>query len=483
MAAKRFDGIESLFDRESGASCLAPELRRPFEQMLDCDLSTVRVAVEPRLIGARVDACVRAETILISPAVPDSRSPDGTALLGHEIAHVLQHRSGQAVRQAHDPVLHDPGLEIEADRIGLHCAAILHPHRIADPGLPATVATVRARHVRDCEAPVQLQMTSSESFDDFAGFAWSCYNQPLWRELSVANILSRYVDFAQTYNPHHVSPKQALAGSSLYSAMQGILGATEERNLAIRMQDWGRWPDLTRDRPELRRYYSDKSGPQAEFPRDIPELAEKLATRYLHVYRGPTIDATDPPGSAQIAFNVVPHDMERAVGRFIHLLEEHAWIHHLKFLSPGNAFNPESVIIYADSGAPEFATFHRRAHDALTSSERLTVQDRAAAMYDDRGCGVSVGSEPPLPWIDFVTYRASIMLLTQIHHARTPNSFSLDSFRASLHGVMRLFGIDTAKPHLQGPLATESPHFSDWWKALEILVRHTMLPEGRSHCE
>lgn len=113
-------------------------LRRRLEGLLGCDLSDVRLYTEPSLERLGALACVCGDHIHISPTAPRLDTPAGIAMLGHEIAHVLQQRAGR-VRIAGEPVVADSDLELEADCVAAHCAARLFPGSLPDPGLPSTL--------------------------------------------------------------------------------------------------------------------------------------------------------------------------------------------------------------------------------------------------------------------------------------------------------------------------------------------------------
>lgn len=100
---------------------LPEPLRRQAEAFFAEDFSDVRLHVgpEPRRLGAR--AFTVGSHIYVNPEEYEPGSDEWLRLIGHELAHVVQQRSGRA-RNPHGhgvAVLNDPHLEAEADRRGL----------------------------------------------------------------------------------------------------------------------------------------------------------------------------------------------------------------------------------------------------------------------------------------------------------------------------------------------------------------------------
>lgn len=101
-------------------SPLPEAIRRPAEEFFGEDFSDVRIHVGPeaRRLGAR--AFTVGSHIYIDPQEHDPSSEEWLRLLGHELTHVVQQRSGRA-RNPHGhgvAILNDPGLEAEANRRG-----------------------------------------------------------------------------------------------------------------------------------------------------------------------------------------------------------------------------------------------------------------------------------------------------------------------------------------------------------------------------
>ena len=132
-------------------------LRRRLERLLRCDLSDVRLHDEPGLAGLGALACACGEDIHLSPTAPRLDTPAGVAMLGHEIAHVLQQRAGRVRAAAGTPVVADGDLEAEADRAAAYCVARLFPGALADPGLPPTLRRAARRAPPPETAPRAIQ--------------------------------------------------------------------------------------------------------------------------------------------------------------------------------------------------------------------------------------------------------------------------------------------------------------------------------------
>ncbi len=123
--------------REGAAGVPLPDdVRRDAEQILDEDLSDVRIHVgaEPRRFKAL--AFTMGPHIYFTPGLYDPRTREGRTLLGHELAHVVQQRRGRASNHFGYgiAVVRDSILEEEATKIGRLLASTLpsrQPHPTA----------------------------------------------------------------------------------------------------------------------------------------------------------------------------------------------------------------------------------------------------------------------------------------------------------------------------------------------------------------
>ena len=98
--------------------------RQRMERSFGADFSTVRIHEGPEAAAIGAVAYARGEDIHFQPGRYDPVSPAGLELLGHELTHVVQQRSGRVARpQGKDsPVVPDPALEAEADAAGARAA-------------------------------------------------------------------------------------------------------------------------------------------------------------------------------------------------------------------------------------------------------------------------------------------------------------------------------------------------------------------------
>lgn len=113
--------------RRGAGQSLPDPVRQKMESALGADFSDVRVHIgtEASSIGAL--AFTYGSDIYFSPGLYDPHTTHGQRLLGHELTHVVQQRAGRVRNPfgAGVAVVQDPGLEAEADRLGMMAAA--HP--------------------------------------------------------------------------------------------------------------------------------------------------------------------------------------------------------------------------------------------------------------------------------------------------------------------------------------------------------------------
>lgn len=103
---------------------LPPQVRGKMERALGHDFSQVRVHVGPEAAQVGAIAYARGTDLHFQPGRYDPHSRSGQALLGHELAHVVQQAQGRvSVPQGKGaPINADPALEAEADRMGERAA-------------------------------------------------------------------------------------------------------------------------------------------------------------------------------------------------------------------------------------------------------------------------------------------------------------------------------------------------------------------------
>lgn len=106
--------VGSKLDQPYGA------LKAEYGQAFGADLGGVNIAHDGKAEAMGAQAYAQGDSIHLAAGKGDPASAEGRALLGHEMAHVVQQRDGRvAAPQAKDgPVVADHGLEAEADVAG-----------------------------------------------------------------------------------------------------------------------------------------------------------------------------------------------------------------------------------------------------------------------------------------------------------------------------------------------------------------------------
>jgi hypothetical protein len=109
----------------SGGGTPLPEaVRTKMEGFFKSDFSGVRIHVGPQASAIGAVAFTIGSQIFFAPGQYQPGSPNGQALLGHELAHVVQQRAGR-VRNPFGggiAVVQDHALEREADEMGRRAA-------------------------------------------------------------------------------------------------------------------------------------------------------------------------------------------------------------------------------------------------------------------------------------------------------------------------------------------------------------------------
>lgn len=108
-----------------GGEPLPPSIRQKMESFYGTSFSDVRVHVGPHASAIGALAFTQGSHIHFAPGQYNPSSPQGQAILGHELAHVVQQRSGRVKNPFGSgvAVVQDHGLEAEADRLGLRAAS------------------------------------------------------------------------------------------------------------------------------------------------------------------------------------------------------------------------------------------------------------------------------------------------------------------------------------------------------------------------
>lgn len=146
--------------RPSGGGRPLPEMvRTKMESFFGADFSDVRVHVGPEAPSIGALAFTMGSSLYFAPGQYNPDSPQGQALLGHELTHVIQQRQGR-VRNPFGSgvaVVQDHHLEAEADRMGARAAS----HRS-----PSTAQAKPAPGLRP-GTPVPVQRKAGASADGY----------------------------------------------------------------------------------------------------------------------------------------------------------------------------------------------------------------------------------------------------------------------------------------------------------------------------
>ncbi len=131
---------------------LPPAVQAKMEGLFRTDLSGVRVHVGPEAAALGALAFTHRTDIYFAPGQYAPHSAHGERLLAHELTHVVQQRTGRVRCPAGSgvAVVHDLGLEAEAERMG---ALVASSARAAPAGPPARIVAPRAQPLQARLAP------------------------------------------------------------------------------------------------------------------------------------------------------------------------------------------------------------------------------------------------------------------------------------------------------------------------------------------
>ena len=128
---------------------LPKSVRQKMETAFDTDFSAVRIyeGSTPAAMGAI--AYTQGSHIHFAPGEYRPTHPQGLQLLGHELAHVVQQRTGRVLGAA--SINTDSHLEAEADEMGVKAASEIHPAGIKG------IETTLSMPTPTAHAPIQLK--------------------------------------------------------------------------------------------------------------------------------------------------------------------------------------------------------------------------------------------------------------------------------------------------------------------------------------
>ena len=120
----------SVLSASTSGRPLPDALRNGMERLFGANFADVRVHVGPQAASLGAHALTVGSNLYFAPGGYDPASPHGLRLLGHELTHVVQQRTGR-VRNPFGTgvaVVRDPGLEAEAQRMAIRaCRELSHP--------------------------------------------------------------------------------------------------------------------------------------------------------------------------------------------------------------------------------------------------------------------------------------------------------------------------------------------------------------------
>jgi hypothetical protein len=107
-----------------GGAPLPDTVRQKMEGFFKTDFGDVRIHVGPQATAIGAIAFTMGSQIFFAPGQYQPASPNGQALLGHELAHVVQQRAGRVRNPFGNgiAVVQDNQLEREADELGRRAA-------------------------------------------------------------------------------------------------------------------------------------------------------------------------------------------------------------------------------------------------------------------------------------------------------------------------------------------------------------------------
>jgi hypothetical protein len=103
-----------------GGQKMPASVQRRMESFFNTSFADVQIHVGPHAASIGALAFTLGSTIHFAPGQYNPASPQGQQLLGHELAHVVQQKSGRVRNPLGTAlaIVHDPALEADADRLG-----------------------------------------------------------------------------------------------------------------------------------------------------------------------------------------------------------------------------------------------------------------------------------------------------------------------------------------------------------------------------
>lgn len=143
-----------------GGSPLPRDVQAKMEGSFGEDFSGVRVHESPSASAMGAQAYASGNDVTFAPGQYQPKSEQGQALLGHELAHVVQQKQGRVPGpQGKGGIVQDAGLEREADVQGAKAAR----------GEPASAGAAQARAAQPKAGPVNLNKALASGQAKLAG--------------------------------------------------------------------------------------------------------------------------------------------------------------------------------------------------------------------------------------------------------------------------------------------------------------------------
>jgi hypothetical protein len=137
---------------------LPPAIQQRMESVFGVPFADVRVHVGPQAASVGALAFALGSDLYFAPGQYNPSSPQGQRLLGHELAHVVQQRTGRVRNPfgAGVAIVQDLGLEAEAERMGLRASQ----QPVAAPAVRTHLPPPPSRHPTPARAAQRMPAPS-----------------------------------------------------------------------------------------------------------------------------------------------------------------------------------------------------------------------------------------------------------------------------------------------------------------------------------
>jgi hypothetical protein len=205
---------------------LPPQVRQRMEAAFQTSFSDVRIHINPQAQALGATSFTQGSNIHFAPGHYDPHTPHGQQLLGRELAHVVQQRSGRVRNPFGNgvAVVHDRALEAEAERMAHTAATHLRNEATVQPKMANAPAVQLARSAKHGQIPGRLSRLSPGPAKDKASELLHHWKQS--RGMKGASVTSRdesaELEFAmivglvkrygsELYNEAHITKEELAA--------------------------------------------------------------------------------------------------------------------------------------------------------------------------------------------------------------------------------------------------------------------------------